>query len=237
MFVALASEDIFTPHLRDSSGQRTDCRRCGYNTIEIMKIRICFALLFLLLVPVSKGISQSIELEGIGGAMWAGKYISGRGIPHFKYAGINVGSSFNYQILKHSFLTSGLFYGQAGDYDTRQIRSWSMPFQWSQRYGKKVQVQLGMGMYVALLRYHFGDYYRYIGGVDPLIRNGSEEGTRFDFGFAGTASVYVPITKIFAIKAGVNQNWGLKKQMSQDTVGSRQNTTALFLGLSFKLKT
>jgi len=200
-----------------------------------MKARIFFTLLVLSFVPVFKGISQSIEIEAIGGVAWSGKHRPGGDIPHFKYSHAYVGTGFNYQVLKHSFLTSGLYYDKA-EYEPVSITNWSMPFQWSQRYGKKVQLQLGLGMYVARLGYQYHPYsYGYVGAGDPLVVTGESHATRFDFGVAGSASVYVPLNKVLAIKAGINQNWGLKN-VSQDTTVRKQRTTALFLGLSIKLK-
>lgn len=199
-----------------------------------MKHRIVFILL--LLVPVYQGISQSIEIEGFGGAAWSGQD-KATSIPHFKYADVYVGTGFNYQILKHSFLTSGLNYHQTTRQAPDQIKTWSMPIQWSQRYGKKVQVQLGMGMYIALVRHLFdGSYYRYVQAGDPLIVEDKSKLTKFDFGIASSVSVYVPLTKVLALKAGLNQNWGLKKTVVDTGRTSKERTTAVFLGLSIKLK-
>lgn len=213
----------------------------GHDKIKTMKTRIIFTLLLLLLGPVFKGTSQSIEIEALGGvSTWAGKILGDKDIPRFKYVDAYVGAGLNYQILSHSFLTSGLYYYQTGDRKFTQIRSWNVPLQWSQRYGKKVQVQLGLGLYTGLLRYHIGTHYGdFIDntGNHTLGIVGASDVTKFDFGFAGSASVYIPVTKVLAIKAGINQNWGLKKQLQHDTVkATNQKTTALFLGLSIKLK-
>jgi len=188
-------------------------------------------LTLLMLVPAYQGISQKIiEVEGIGGAAWPGKYSASTGIPHFKYARLYFGAGFNYQILKHSFLTSGLYYHQTSGDVPLQLKTLSMPFQWSQRYGKKVQVQLGLGMYTAMLVYHYdGSKYRYIQGGDPLLVTEKNTTITTDLGVAGSASVYIPLTKTVAIKAGINKNWGLKKvQANGDTTATTQRTTAMF---------
>lgn len=113
----------------------------------------------------------------------------------------------------------------------------TIPVQYGQRFGKKVKFQFGIGFYASFLQKH-----RLISESENSSLNSESEDTKafksFDLGVAGSFSTFIPVSKVCAIKLGIDDHLGIfdtTKEARSDGGTTQHNSFGVHAGLNFKL--
>ncbi|HTE34725.1 MAG TPA: porin family protein [Chryseolinea sp.] len=113
----------------------------------------------------------------------------------------------------------------------------TVPIQWGHRFGKKIQYQLGVGLYSAfLLKEESG--LQGLSYTDDTKEDYTDTYKRFDMGISSSFNVYIPINDSFAFKIGVDDNLGLLNTRASHVKGEgtiKHNSIGLAVGLKYAL--
>ena len=113
----------------------------------------------------------------------------------------------------------------------------TIPIQWGQRFGKKIQYQLAAGFYSAfLLKQEIG-----ITGLSYMPDTKEDQTDSYkkvDVGVAASFSAYIPMSDRFALKLGIDDNLGVFDTFASGVKHqgtSKHNSIGLAIGLKYAL--
>ena len=113
----------------------------------------------------------------------------------------------------------------------------TVPVQWGYRFGKRIQYQIGVGVYGAfLLKQEMG--VKDLGYTGDTKEDGTKNYRKLDTGISSSFNVFIPIGKAFAFKVGVDNNLGLLDVRAPEVNGigkEKHNSIGLSVGLKYSV--
>ncbi|AYB34026.1 outer membrane beta-barrel protein [Chryseolinea soli] len=195
-----------------------------------------------------KGLSQRLELEAVAGPSLSYVRTGSRGPDQFsgKRLSVNAGLGLNYRLSTFYHITTGLYYEQKGavsvDASSKTRLNYAyltLPLQLSHRFGDIIKYQIGAGLYVSYRvseRLIIASTHR----PGPYTNVNLNNGNPLDFGLAGFAALYIPMTNVVSIKISAQGNWGTVDTHSVvfDPYAryAKHSSLALLVGVNYPLR-